>query len=59
MKLTRTESIVALSMTESKEASGKSIARTSISRYLKVSGFSLYLSFMALTQTLEMSILVI
>ena len=50
--------MVALSMTESKEASGKSMARTSMSRYLKVSGFSLYLSFMALMQTLEMSILV-
>ena len=50
---------MALSTTASKEASGKSIARISMRRYLKVSGFSLYLSFMALMQTLEISMLVI
>ena len=57
--LTKTESMVALSITASKDASGKSIALASMSKYLKVSGFSLYFSFMAFTQTFEMSILVI
>ena len=57
-KSTRTESRVALSSTASKEASGKSMALTSMSRYLKLSPLSLYFSFMALMQTLEMSILV-
>jgi hypothetical protein len=59
LSVTKMESMVALSMTASKEASGKSMARASMSRYLKVSGFSLYFSFMALTQTLEMSMFVI
>ena len=59
MNSTNTESRVALSTTASKEASGKSIALTSMSRNLKFSPFSLYFSFMAFTQTFEMSILVI
>lgn len=56
--VTKTESRVALSMTASKEASGKSMALTSIVRYLKFYPFSLYFSFMALMQTFEMSMLV-
>lgn len=56
---TRTESMVALSTTVSKDASGKSMALTSMSRYLKVSGLSLYFYFMALMHTLEISMLVI
>jgi hypothetical protein len=55
---TRTESSVALSTTASKEAYVKSMALTSIMRYLKFYGLSLYLSFMAFTQMLEMSMLV-
>ncbi len=58
IRLTRTESSVALSTTASKEASGKSIAFTSMRRYLKLSPFSLYFSFIAFTQTFEMSTLV-
>jgi len=57
-KNTRTESRVALSTTASKEVSGKSMALTSMSRYLKLSPFSLYFSFIALTQTFEISIFV-
>ena len=55
---TNTESRVALSTTASKEASGKSIALTSMSKYLKFSLLSLYFSFMALMQMLDISILV-
>ena len=58
LNLTKTESNVALSITASKEASGKSIALTSICKYLKVSPFSLYFYFIALIQTFETSIFV-
>ena len=56
---TKTESKVALSTMASNEDSGKSIALTSIRRYLKFYPFSLYFYFIALTQTLEISIFVI
>ncbi len=56
---TKTESKVALSTIASKDASGKSIDLTSICKYLKVSPFSLYFSFIAFIQTFEISIFVI
>ena len=54
---TSTESRVALSTTASNEDSGKSIALTSMSRYLKLSPFWPYFYFIALMQTLETSML--